>query len=474
MKILNHQFILLVLAISVCFNNITMAQVGIGTTTPNASSMLDISSTSRGVLTPRMTSAQRTSIASPANGLLVYDITENAFYFYKSSVWTKLDSKVRDNYKLIKSASDLSAELTAGGGTKYLLTSNTLYEINGTITLAQPIDLNNAYLIGLDTNEDILVKIGGTMFTGTTGGSIRNLTLTAPGGTIFGLAGSSTQNIVFRDSVVANSSSVGTVSGYGLVFFSIIQYSGNTTGITFSNVTDLLMSNLGWLSTNSGTYETYTGTFNFIEKQGGFIEVNGANIGIDVSSNPTVGVGILTGTSFSGTSTQYVKKYTVGSYAGFNFSKQWTVNSPGIPKESDDVAIGYYNMNGNTTYTSFTGVNVPAKIAGTTTPTNLFRIESSDNRLTYKGSKPRNFDIICTGTVDHNSGGNRIFSYYVYKNGVQLPAVSAERRFPNNDIGNFTLIGPVYLSVDDYIEVWAENETNSGSTLLTKLSVLLR
>ena len=131
-------------------------------------------------------------------------------------------------------------------------------------------------------------------------------------------------------------------------------------------------------------------------------------------------------------------------------------------------------MNGNTTYTSFTGVNVPAKIAGTTTPTNLFRIESSDNRLTYKGSKPRNFDIICTGTVDHNSGGNRIFSYYVYKNGVQLPAVSAERRFPNNDIGNFTLIGPVYLSVDDYIEVWAENETNSGSTLLTKLSVLLR
>lgn len=474
MKILNHQFILLVLAISVCFNNITMAQVGIGTTTPNASSMLDINSTSRGVLTPRMTSAQRTSIASPANGLLVYDITENAFYFYKSSVWTKLDSKVRDNYKLIKSASDLSAELTAGGGTKYLLTSNTLYEINGTITLAQPIDLNNAYLIGLDTNDDILVKIGGTMFTGTTGGSIRNLTLTAPGGTIFGLTGSSTQNIVFRDSVVANSSSVGTVSGYGLVFFSIIQYSGNTTGITFSNITHLLMSNLGWLSTNSGTYETYTGTFNFIEKQGGFIEVNGANIGIDVSSNPTVGVGILTGTSFSGTSTQYVKKYTVGSYTGFNFSKEWTVNSPGIPKESDDVAIGYFNMNGNTTYTSFTGVNVPAKIAGTTTPTNLFRIESSNNRLTYKGSKPRNFDIICTGTVDHNSGGNRIFSYYVYKNGVQLPAVSAERRFPNNDIGNFTLIGPVYLSVDDYIEVWAENETNSGSTLLTKLSVLLR
>jgi len=119
----------------------TYAQVGVGTITPDASSMMDVSSTNKGMLAPRMTTAQRVAIASPANGLLVYDTTENAFYFYKASVWTKIDSVVRNNYKLIKSAADLSAELAAGGGTRYLLTSNTLYEINGTITLAQPIEL---------------------------------------------------------------------------------------------------------------------------------------------------------------------------------------------------------------------------------------------------------------------------------------------------------------------------------------------
>ncbi|HAI19772.1 MAG TPA: hypothetical protein DCM10_18160, partial [Xanthomarina gelatinilytica] len=273
------------------------SQVGIGTLTPNASAMLDVESTTKGLLTPRMTSAERTAISNPANGLLVYDTTENAFYFYKSATWTKLDSKVRDNYKLIKSAADLSAELTAGGGSKYLLNSNTLYEINGTINLAYPIDINNAYVMGLDTNEDKLVRASGNLFVGNQGGSIKNLTLA--GGTIFNLTGSAAQNLIIRDLVIANASSVGTISGYGMVFLSVVQYIGNTTGVTYTNIGNLLISNTGWFSTNLGTYETYTGTFDFIEKQGGFMVVNGSAKGIDVSSNPTVTKAVLTGVSFS-------------------------------------------------------------------------------------------------------------------------------------------------------------------------------
>ena len=129
------------------------SQVGIGTTNPDPSAILDINSNTKGLLAPRMTSTERTTISNPANGLLVYDTTENAFYFYKSSVWTKLDSNVRSNYKLIKSAADLSSELADDGGSKYLLNTNTLYEINGTVTLAHAINLNNAYIMGLDTNE---------------------------------------------------------------------------------------------------------------------------------------------------------------------------------------------------------------------------------------------------------------------------------------------------------------------------------
>ena len=74
------------------FSVISMAQnVGIGTTTPNASALLDVSSTSKGFLTPRMTAAQRTAIFSPANGLLVYQTDYPlGFYFFKEGVWTML------------------------------------------------------------------------------------------------------------------------------------------------------------------------------------------------------------------------------------------------------------------------------------------------------------------------------------------------------------------------------------------------
>lgn len=66
--------------------------VGIGTAAPNASAQLDISSTSKGILIPRMTSAQRTAIVSPANGLLVYDTSVNEFYYMASAMWVSLTS----------------------------------------------------------------------------------------------------------------------------------------------------------------------------------------------------------------------------------------------------------------------------------------------------------------------------------------------------------------------------------------------
>ncbi|MEO6490062.1 MAG: fibrobacter succinogenes major paralogous domain-containing protein, partial [Ferruginibacter sp.] len=69
----------------------TTAQVGIGTTTPDASALLDVSSTSKGFLPPRMTAAERTAIFSPANGLLVYQTDyPSGFYFFKGGVWTSL------------------------------------------------------------------------------------------------------------------------------------------------------------------------------------------------------------------------------------------------------------------------------------------------------------------------------------------------------------------------------------------------
>ena len=61
--------------------------VGIGTNTPNASAMLDLTATNRGLLIPRMTQAQRLAISLPAQGLLVYQTDgTTGFYVNRSSI----------------------------------------------------------------------------------------------------------------------------------------------------------------------------------------------------------------------------------------------------------------------------------------------------------------------------------------------------------------------------------------------------
>ena len=63
--------------------------VGIGTTTPAASAALDITSTSKGLLLPRLSPAQRDAIASPATGLTIYNTTTNRLNTWNGTSWTE-------------------------------------------------------------------------------------------------------------------------------------------------------------------------------------------------------------------------------------------------------------------------------------------------------------------------------------------------------------------------------------------------
>jgi|GEM_PF-5361678 len=67
--------------------------VGINATgaAPAASAMLDVNSTTSGLLTPRMTLAQRTAIAAPTTGLLVYQTDlQQGFWYFNGTVWLRL------------------------------------------------------------------------------------------------------------------------------------------------------------------------------------------------------------------------------------------------------------------------------------------------------------------------------------------------------------------------------------------------
>lgn len=65
----------------------TFAQVGIGTNTPDASSILDITSTEKGFLPPRMTTIERDAISAPAAGLMIYNTTNGCIEFRNATDW---------------------------------------------------------------------------------------------------------------------------------------------------------------------------------------------------------------------------------------------------------------------------------------------------------------------------------------------------------------------------------------------------
>ena len=93
----------------------TYAQVGINIETPDASAVLDVTSTTAGFLMPRMTNAQRQAISNPAAGLQVFvtDFEGGRFMFYDGTEWGTLSfTEKRPDAPTIGTATAVSGEAT--------------------------------------------------------------------------------------------------------------------------------------------------------------------------------------------------------------------------------------------------------------------------------------------------------------------------------------------------------------------------
>ena len=58
-------------------------------TTPATGAMLDVKSTTRGFMVPRMTTTEKNAL-TPANGVVVYDTDLKSFYYYENSAWNQI------------------------------------------------------------------------------------------------------------------------------------------------------------------------------------------------------------------------------------------------------------------------------------------------------------------------------------------------------------------------------------------------
>lgn len=103
-------FIFCAVSILLLTINKAIAQnVGIGTSTPDASAQLDISSTNKGLLPPRLTTEQRNAINNPANGLIIYNTSTYTLEIYGPGGWQSLSLQ-----------SKRASSLIGGSGTEYI------------------------------------------------------------------------------------------------------------------------------------------------------------------------------------------------------------------------------------------------------------------------------------------------------------------------------------------------------------------
>jgi hypothetical protein len=77
-------------AIPILYGNLTTKQLALGTVTPATTAILDITSTTKGVALPRMSTTQKLAISSPAEGLIVYDLTLHIYQFFNGTIWINL------------------------------------------------------------------------------------------------------------------------------------------------------------------------------------------------------------------------------------------------------------------------------------------------------------------------------------------------------------------------------------------------
>jgi len=203
--------------------------------TPNASAILELRSTQRGFLTPRLTNAQRTTLASTAvQGLLVYDTQDNLFYYYNGG-WQALFSGTSP----LGVSSGGTGVATFGG-------TNTLLYTTSANTLSSIATANGGVL---NTNATGVPSITATPTLGVAGSTLGTLSL----------SGNTSGTIAIRPQAAAGTYNFNLPTGAGSSGQILQSGGGAAAAMTWSTPTYPSTSgSAGQLLRSDGTNNVYT------------------------------------------------------------------------------------------------------------------------------------------------------------------------------------------------------------------------
>jgi len=262
------KFIFPVFIAGIAYLQINAQSIGIGTTSPNASAMLDVQSTSKGILIPKMTQAQRAAIATPATGLLVFQTDNTPGFYYNSGtpavpVWTLLSSTANSAWSIAGNSGINAANNFLGTTDNHPLN----FRVNN-LSAGQLNPANGNVFLGLSTGKSSTaafsnIAIGsGALFNNTDRANL----------------------VAIGDSALFSNTSVGTTWQW--------EAAGNTaigSKSLYSNSIGYNLTSVGsqtLFNNTTGTYNTAIGTYSLLKNTTGYYNTA---IGADVQQNNITG-----------------------------------------------------------------------------------------------------------------------------------------------------------------------------------------
>lgn len=177
-----------------------LAQTGIGTTTPNASAKLDVYSTNKGFLPPRITltgASDVSTIATPVAGLLIYNTATAGtapnnvvpgYYYWNGTAWTQIS-----NGLILDASKTASFSVAAADNNKlFLISSSTAVTV--TIPTGLPVGFSCQFI---QTGAGVITLVGSSV----TLNSANGLTSRAQNSAVGLVMSSSSAGYVFGDTI---------------------------------------------------------------------------------------------------------------------------------------------------------------------------------------------------------------------------------------------------------------------------------
>ena len=443
---------------------LTWAQgIGINETgaSPDSKAILDVASSSKGMLIPRLTTEQRDAIESPPVGLQVYNTTTNSIDIFRGLVWESLSfSEYGSNAVKVQSAADLPAPQ----GDAIILDPNKIYVFSGIVDISPNyINLNGAALKGLFPEKDgVASNVSGAIIRSLDKHvHIEKMAVLPKGSATSGYnlsdgTGEKLCNLLAGTNVVENfgqSMGVGTVSGFKTINV-MNNYWRCADGLKIA----------GTVGAFSAAHNTITG----IAAGSGFEFVSGMNIdAIDLANNYFTYSGQV-GVKVNGSITFNNARMTSNIFSGVGeplsgfdtATPGWEMKqNAGIP---DSRVYGSFHMSDNSVSTDVQQA-VFSKIAGSTTSVKLERFTApAHNRLQYVGK----YDIsgkVYVGVAGVSPANGADVTIAISKNGQAIPVPAATiRGMSPNQSYHLSFVTEVDLVTGDYLEIFIKgNQTTS-------------